>query len=109
MDQSRWSPDAVENDRFVAMCAGPLRDSIMEVAYEEDRTVGVPEVLSARPEDQALKSRQALRNILYIESLFAGDGFTRNAKGETKAAEMIVMTKSIAELEAFENMNLGRV
>ena len=103
-----WDDEPGENQRFVSL-AQRLRRDIEAVAWQKDESVGVPEVLAAEEEDQPLKARQALRNILYLEPLFTGDGFTRNFAREVKAPELLVDTKALAELEGLEVIDLGPV
>jgi hypothetical protein len=100
--------DTGNNEKFVAL-AQRLRGAIEVVEWKKDPCVGVPEVLAAAEEEQPCKIRQALRNILYLEPLFKGDGFTRNQAGEKKAAEMIVETRALAELEGLQFVELGAV
>ena len=104
-----WSDDAAENERFVAMARG-LRREVEEVADVKDTKVGVPEALAATSTAEApLKVRQCLRNLMYLGDLFAGDGWTRNKAGERKAAEMIVETRCLSDLDGLEVIDLGKV
>ena len=107
---SWWHDDSAENVRFADLCSR-LRKEIADLGskWPRDSSVGVPEALEARTEDQPKMCRQALKNILYLDTLFAGDGFTRNKKGEKKAAELIAMTNCLADLKDFAVASLGLV
>ena len=77
--------------------------------FARDKTVGVREVLAAPLAEQPRKLRQALQNILYLEELYAGDGYTYNKAGARKAPEMLVKTQRLADLEDLEVIDLGQV
>eukprot|EP00936_MAST-01D_sp_MAST-1D-sp1_P001164 g1164.t1 len=103
--------DAAENERFVAL-ARQHRRSIMALKpgdFARDKTVGVREALAAAPAEQPRKVRQALQNILYLEELYAGDGYTYNKAGAKKAPEMLVKTQRLVNLEDLEVIDLGQV
>ena len=104
-----WSDDAAENDRFVTMARG-LRREVQEVACVKDPAVGVPEALAAASTAEALlKVRQCLQNLMYLDVLFTGDGWTRNNAGERKAAEMVVETRCLSDLDGPAAIDLGKV
>ena len=108
-----WAADPEMNAEFVRL-AQALRDDVAAVPFSAegmvDKSVGVREVLAATgTEDAALKVRQALKNMFYLDVLFAGDGFTRNAEGEVLCRELLVPTKRLSDLVDLQTIDLGRV
>ena len=108
-----WAADPEMNAEFVRL-AQALRDDVAAVPFSAegmvDKSVGVREVLAATgTDDAALKVRQALKNMFYLDVLFAGDGFTRNAEGEVLCRELLVPTKRLSDLVDLQTIDLGRV
>ena len=80
-----------------------------EADIKEAKDVGSLEVVQAAESDRPLKVRQALKSMFYLETAFAGDGFTRNRAGVRCAPELIVSTRRFSELEQLEGIDLGKV
>ena len=102
-----WSPVAPVNQKFVkALCREPLRSEITQVAqpWDSDPEKGVERWLDA---PGAVAARQVLQNILYVDPLFRGDGFTYNNAGERKAREMLIETQAYASLDGLVWIDIG--
>jgi hypothetical protein len=121
LQKAWWVVDDPEmnsmNAKFVRL-SQTLRDNVKAVPFSAkgmvDKSVGVSEVLASEQvlkekNDLALKVRQALKNMFYLDTLFAGDGFTRNRQGEKLAPELIVTTKRLSDLTDLETIDLGKV
>ena len=119
LQKAWWVVDDPEmnsmNAKFVRL-SQTLRDKVAAVPFSAtgmvDKSVGVREVLEASLEknnDVALKVRQALKNMFYLDILFAGDGFTRNVQGDKLAQELIITTKRLSDLMDLETIDLGKV